>query len=1482
MNLNHIIESATKKVNKRFDVIEPNIYKNNAAQKPGSIGWLVGASTASNTIVKNLSRAALIAEEATNMIVEKYKLNLDQIMFSLADLNIQSTSLWRDCPVHKKTNPLVCYPGQYRSYSGHCNNVENPDWGCANLPYKRALVPRYGDGVSKIRRSITGSELPSARDVSLAVHQGHESPFSHITTMTSFLGQFIFHDLSSVAQSIGFNGQRIRCCGLMKAELIHPECHPIKITSNDPFMQRLNQKCMEYVRSSPTIRNRCSLGPREQINQVTSFLDGSTIYGSSKEKVLSLRSMKNGQLKSIKLSKKSKGLLPIQDGNHSHDCKMSGNNHKCFKSGDDRVNENLGLTIIHTLFMREHNRIARKLSALNPHWNDNEIFEEARKIVGAQIQHITYNEFLPNVLGEETVDNYGLRLLNDGYYRDYDMNFNPTIENAIANAVFYFLFTTMPSAMERYSKELHMIGFTKMTESFFNPSEMYTNKLDEYLMGMVSQNAKSSDPFVTDEMTNGLMNNNNDSKEAFDFVAFAIQRGRDHGLPGYVEYRRACQIEPLINRFEDLSTTMRNDVLKRLSNLYKNVRDIDLLTGGLAEKPVRGGLVGPTFACLLARQFNALRRGDRFWYENDMPPSSFSVEQLTEIRKSSLARIVCDNGDQTEFVQPSPMIASDIYLNAFQYCSTEIIPQINLDKWRTNKARLSAPLSIDDESIRKAIHRAKREIDSLYEREKTLLPSNNSGLSQAQKMHYNRGRRIKRQTFNNQSLILERATHGILKQIRNGRDREASNDVLDDIQNLVTSLPQHELGEYLKNQILIQNQNVIEQCQDYSLPCDHTSKYRTINGWCNNLHNPEYGTSMRLFNRFLLPVYEDGIGAPRKSSAKKNKNLPSPRLVSVVVHGDTHSPHVRYSLMTMQWGQFLDHDLTFTPMYLTSNGQLLNCKSCNSRKTVHPECWPITIPKNDPFFKNSKNHCLHFVRSMNAQKTLGPREQMNDLTSFIDGSQIYGSNYCDAHRLRTFRRGKLNTTRHAIRNMKDLLPQTIGNIECKAPSGFCFDAGDHRASEQPSLACIHTIIIREHNRIAEKLSQLNIHWDDERVYQETRKIISAFLQQITYREFLPRLLGRDYMTRFDINPLDSGYYNGYDDDCDATIKNEFSAAVFRLGHTLLKPSFERLDVNYQPIKQPMKLREGFFNSDMLYEPFATDELLRGLVTSSIEKFDNSITEEITNHLFEDLKKPFSGMDLISLNLQRARDHGIPSYNQYRRLCNMTVAKNFEDLSNEIPMPVIKKLKLVYEHVDDIDLFTGGIAENSLHGALVGPTIGCLLGLQFRSLRKCDRFWYENANVFTRFTSEQLAEIRKVTLSKIICTNSDQILHIQKQSMDLHDLFLNPRLPCTSLPEMDLNKWRTNDKHCMIGGQMILLGRYGRLSPCVNCLCSVEGSICQSIRVENCQDLTTSFTVQQILADQSCVVQCAYSIRNNQQQQLQTSTRTFMSMLHLNF
>lgn len=130
---------------------------------------------------------------------------------------------------------------------------------------------------------------------------------------------------------------------------------------------------------------------------------------------------------------------------------------------------------------------------------------------------------------------------------------------------------------------------------------------------------------------------------------------------------------------------------------------------------------------------------------------------------------------------------------------------------------------------------------------------------------------------------------------------------------------------------------------------------------------------------------------------------------------------------------------------------------------------------------------------------------------------------------------------------------------------------------------MHTVWMREHNRIAAGLSRVNPHWNDERIYQNARKIVGALIQQITYREFLPRVIGRDYVDRYDLILKSNGYYDQYDSSCSATLKNEFSAAVFRLGHTLLKPSFLRLDANYKPAQEPLKLREAFFNSDMLYK-----------------------------------------------------------------------------------------------------------------------------------------------------------------------------------------------------------------------------------------------------------------------------------------------------------
>lgn len=107
-------------------------------------------------------------------------------------MSLKGSSLLSDCP-KGSGKPLTCYPGKYRSYSGHCNNVEFANWGSANSAFARWLAPRYADGVSSPRVSVHsgGSALPSARAISLAIHQGQESPFSHMTTLNTFFGKFV-------------------------------------------------------------------------------------------------------------------------------------------------------------------------------------------------------------------------------------------------------------------------------------------------------------------------------------------------------------------------------------------------------------------------------------------------------------------------------------------------------------------------------------------------------------------------------------------------------------------------------------------------------------------------------------------------------------------------------------------------------------------------------------------------------------------------------------------------------------------------------------------------------------------------------------------------------------------------------------------------------------------------------------------------------------------------------------------------------------------------------------------------------------------------------------------------------------------------------------------------------------------------------------------------------------------------------------------
>ena len=152
-----------------------------------------------------------------------------------------------------------------------------------------------------------------------------------------------------------------------------------------------------------------------------------------------------------------------------------------------------------------------------------------------------------------------------------------------------------------------------------------------------------------------------------DLAAINIQRGRDHGLAPYNIWREQCGLKRF-QTWDELADAMDRDTALLMKSVYEHVDDVDLFTGGMAEKPVVGGIIGPTFACILGQQFLNLRRGDRFWYENGNHPGGFTPEQLQEIRTVSLSRVICDCLDDVEDIQPFAFLQPDLSANKRTGC----------------------------------------------------------------------------------------------------------------------------------------------------------------------------------------------------------------------------------------------------------------------------------------------------------------------------------------------------------------------------------------------------------------------------------------------------------------------------------------------------------------------------------------------------------------------------------------------------------------------------------------------------------------------------------------------------------------------------------------------------------------------------------------------------------------------------------------------
>lgn len=489
---------------------------------------------------------------------------------------------------------------------------------------------------------------------------------------------------------------------------------------------------------------------------------------------------------------------------------------------------------------------------------------------------------------------------------------------------------------------------------------------------------------------------------------------------------------------------------------------------------------------------------------------------------------------------------------------------------------------------------------------------------------------------------------------------------------------------------------------------------RSIDGSGNNRHQTLWGSAGIRLERLAPPAYADGVSEP--GGAER----PNPRAVSnAIVAQDESIPNARgLSAFMFVWGQFLDHDLDLS-------------------MTDPNDPFPIEIPLGDPFFdpSGSGEATMAFSRSVFDPETGSssdkPRQQINALTAWIDGSQVYGSDAARAAWLRSGVGGRLKTSEG------DLLPLNDGS-QANAPSNSSdfFVAGDLRVNEQTALAAIHTLFVREHNRLAVELQERHPDWDDERLYQEARRWVGAFLQSITFHEFLPALLGKEAI----------GPYRGYNPTLNPNILNEFSTAFFRVGHTMLTSEIPLLDENGQSLPSgDLSLQDAFFNVELLKEQ-GLDPLLRGLMAQAMEEIDSHVVAEVRNFLFG---APGSGgLDLPSLNLQRGRDHGLPDYNTLRVALGLEAVSDFSELSSD--PEVQAAFREVYASIDDVDPWIGALSEDHLEGAGVGPTLHAALLRQFEALRHGDRFWYENDPAFSR---EDRRRIAATQLSDIIRRNS---------------------------------------------------------------------------------------------------------------------------------
>jgi len=528
-------------------------------------------------------------------------------------MNIEITSITNICKLFALMLafglPQLSDAQDVRSIDGYGNNLLNPSLGSTFDEQIRLTPADYLDGIGEPNQT-----RPNPREISNLLFDQAETISDKLTLsdFTWVFGQFIDHDITLVE-----NGEE-------------PMLN-IVVPANDE-----NFPVGSVIRMS---RNKVKDGsgistPRIYQNDVTSFIDGSAIYGSDSEVADWLRTFKDGKLKVSK-----NNMLPWNtiDGEFNsiidYDAPFMADDTrsltKYYIAGDVRANENPLLLSFHTLFVREHNRRATVEKELHPGWNDERLYQAARKYVIGVLQNIVYYEWLPTMGVEITP------------YTGYKSEVKPRISNEFSSAAFRLGHTLLNGniiRMDNSGNELSS-GNIQLRDAFFNPTILsLAGGIDPYFKGMATQVQQDFDCKVIDDVRNFLFGA--PGQGGLDLAAININRGRDRGITDFNSLRIALGL-PRYSTFEDLTDSPIDAQI--MQDVYGDIDNVDAWVGMLAEKRDDDKLFGKVVSLIMEKQFDVLRNGDRLYFENNQ----FSEDLLAAIKGTSMRDILMRNTDIT-------------------------------------------------------------------------------------------------------------------------------------------------------------------------------------------------------------------------------------------------------------------------------------------------------------------------------------------------------------------------------------------------------------------------------------------------------------------------------------------------------------------------------------------------------------------------------------------------------------------------------------------------------------------------------------------------------------------------------------------------------------------------------------------------------------------------------------------------------------------